>query len=66
LEVKNPKFLPTGRQANIEIEFTVDPGIRLSGSGYQDIRVSGLIIFRPLTFPDILIPDILHPNFLVC
>jgi hypothetical protein len=42
-----------------------DQGIRLSGGGYQNIRVSGLIISHSLTFPDILMPGILPPDFLV-
>jgi len=47
------------------MEFNGYSDIRLSGSGYQNIRVSGLTIFLPLTFPDNLVPDILHPDFLV-
>jgi hypothetical protein len=53
------------RNANIEIEFNGYPDIRLSGSGDQNIRVSGLIILSSLRFPDILTPGIPHPDFLV-
>jgi hypothetical protein len=49
----------------MELEFNGYPDIRLSGSGYQNIRGSGLIIFQLLTFPDILMPGILHPDSLV-
>jgi hypothetical protein len=51
------------RNSNIEINGY--PDTRLSGSGYQNIRILGLTIFCPLTFPDNLIPDILHPDFRV-
>jgi hypothetical protein len=63
--MKNSKSLPTGGQANIETEFSADPDIRLSGSGYQNIRLSGLRIFWVSAFPDILMPGILPPDFLV-
>jgi hypothetical protein len=42
-----------------------DQDIRLSGGEYQNIRVSGIIISHSLTFPDILMPGILPPDFLV-
>jgi hypothetical protein len=53
------------RNPNIEMEFNAYPDIRLSGSGYQNIRVLSLVIFHSLIFPDILIPGILLPDFLV-
>jgi hypothetical protein len=39
--------------------------IRLSGSGYQDIRASGLRILSSSLFLMSWFPDILHPDFLV-
>jgi hypothetical protein len=67
----NSKSLPTGRQANIEIEFNGYRGIRLSGSAcLRQAGVSEYQGIRPITFwsftsPDIPMPDILHPDFLV-
>jgi hypothetical protein len=51
------------RNSNTEIDFKGYPNIRLSVSGYQNVRVSGLIIFNSLTFPDILMRGILHADF---
>jgi len=39
-------------------------GIRLSVSGYQDIRTSGIRLFVFIS-PDILVAGILHSDFLV-
>jgi hypothetical protein len=63
--IKRNFELPAYRQANDEAEISGYLDIRLSGSGYQNIRVSGFMIFWSVTFPDILMPGILPPDSLV-